>query len=60
MTISATVHAQKTEKNTFEDALQKSGLLPVNCIFIDNTARNLEVPKRWASKLYCLMMQNVI
>lgn len=44
VTISADVHAQKTEKKIFEDALKKSKLNPDECVFIDNTAKNLEIP----------------
>jgi len=42
--ISAQVHCGKTEKKVFEEALKRSGLKPKECVFIDNTAKNLEVP----------------
>lgn len=42
--ISAEVHAWKTEEAIFTEALRRSGLEPQECVFIDNTAGNLEVP----------------
>lgn len=44
--ISAEVHAGKTEEKIFEVALDRSRLEPQESVFIDNTARNLEVPAR--------------
>ncbi len=44
--ISAQVHCGKTEEKIFEEALKRSGLEPQECVFIDNTAQNLEVPAR--------------
>lgn len=44
--ISAEVHAGKTEEAIFKVALNRSGLEPQESVFIDNTARNLEVPAR--------------
>lgn len=48
--ISAGVHAQKTEPRIFEDALRKTKLNPMECVFIDNTATNLEVPSKMGFK----------
>ncbi len=42
--ISAQVHSGKTEERIFAEALKRSGLKPQECVFIDNTAQNLEVP----------------
>ena len=42
--ISAQVHCGKTEEKIFAEALKRSALEPQECIFIDNTAQNLEVP----------------
>ena len=42
--ISAQVHSGKTEEKVFEEALKRSNLKPQECVFIDNTAQNLEVP----------------
>jgi len=42
--ISAQVHSGKTEEKIFEEALKRSNLKPQECVFIDNTAQNLEVP----------------
>ncbi|MBR4083093.1 MAG: HAD family phosphatase [Lachnospiraceae bacterium] len=42
--ISAQVHCGKTEEKIFAEALTRSGLEPGECVFIDNTAQNLEVP----------------
>lgn len=42
--ISAEVHGRKSEKKIFEEALRQSGLKPSECVFIDNTASNLERP----------------
>lgn len=42
--ISAEVHGRKSEKKVFEEALRQSGLKPSECVFIDNTASNLERP----------------
>lgn len=44
--ISAEVHAEKTEEKIFEVALDRSRLEPQEIVFIDNTARNLEVPAK--------------
>ena len=44
--ISAEVHAGKTEEKIFEVALDRSRLEPQEIVFIDNTARNLEVPAK--------------
>jgi len=44
--ISAGVHAQKTESKIFEEALRMAELNPMECVFIDNTAMNLEVPSK--------------
>lgn len=44
VTISADVHAQKTEAKIFDAALSKASLSPAECVFIDNTAKNLEIP----------------
>ena len=64
--ISANVHSRKTEKKIFEEALMQTGLNAEECVFIDNTAANLEKPsemgfatiyfddeKRDFSSLYC-------
>ena len=42
--ISAQVHSGKTEEKIFEEALKRSNLKPQECVFIDNSAQNLEVP----------------
>ena len=42
--ISAEVHGRKSEKRIFEEALRQAGLKPSECVFIDNTASNLEKP----------------
>jgi len=42
--ISAEVHGRKSEKKIFEEALRQSGLKAEECVFIDNTAFNLEKP----------------
>lgn len=42
--ISAQVHCGKTDERIFAEALKRSGLEPGECVFIDNTAQNLEVP----------------
>lgn len=42
--ISAQVHCWKTDERIFEEALKRSGLEPQECVFIDNSAQNLEVP----------------
>ncbi len=42
--ISAQVYSGKTEEKVFEEALKRSNLKPQECVFIDNTAQNLEVP----------------
>lgn len=42
--ISAQVHSGKTEEKIFEEALKRSNLKPQECVFIDNTAQNLEIP----------------
>lgn len=44
--ISAQVHCGKTEEKIFEEALKRSNLKPQECVFIDNTAQNLEVPAK--------------
>ena len=44
--ISAQVHSGKTEEKVFEEALKRSNLKPQECVFIDNTAQNLEVPAK--------------
>ena len=44
--ISAQVHCWKTDEKIFEEALKRSGLEPRECVFIDNSAQNLEVPGR--------------
>lgn len=44
--ISAEVHTGKTEERIFEVVLDRSGLEPQEIVFIDNTARNLEVPTK--------------
>lgn len=44
--ISAQVHSGKTEERIFEEALKRSNLKPQECVFIDNTAQNLEVPAK--------------
>ena len=42
--ISAQVHCRKTDEKIFAEALKRSGLEPGECVFIDNTAQNLEIP----------------
>ena len=42
--ISAQVHSGKTNEKIFAEALKRSGLEAQECVFIDNTAQNLEVP----------------
>jgi len=42
--ISAQVHCWKTDERIFAEALKRSGLEPQECVFIDNSAQNLEVP----------------
>lgn len=44
--ISAGIHAQKTDSKIFEEALRAIELNPAECVFIDNTAMNLEVPSK--------------
>ena len=44
--ISAQVHSGKTEEKIFEEALKRSNLKPQECVFIDNTAQNLEIPAK--------------
>ncbi len=44
--ISAQVHCGKTEEKIFAEALKRSELKPSECVFIDNTAQNLEVPAK--------------
>lgn len=44
--ISAQVHCGKTEERIFAEALKRSELKSQECVFIDNTAQNLEVPAR--------------
>ncbi len=44
--ISASEHAQKTESKIFESVLGKCNLAPKECVFIDNTAKNLVVPSK--------------
>lgn len=44
--ISAQVHSGKTEERIFAEALNRSGLESGECVFIDNTAQNLEVPRQ--------------
>lgn len=44
--ISAQVHSGKTEERIFEEALKRSNLKPQECVFIDNTAQNLEIPAK--------------
>ena len=44
--ISAQVHCRKTDEKIFEEALKRSGLEPRECVFIDNSPQNLEVPGR--------------
>ena len=44
--ISAQVHSGKTEERIFAEALKRSGLKPQECVFIDNTAQNLVVPRQ--------------
>ena len=42
--ISAEVHSRKSDKKIFEETLKQSGLKSSECVFIDNTASNLEKP----------------
>ncbi|MDD5936455.1 MAG: HAD hydrolase-like protein [Clostridiales bacterium] len=42
--ISAESHAQKTEEKIFEDALSMAKLVSTECVFIDNTSNNLNIP----------------
>lgn len=44
--ISAQVHCGKTDEKIFAEALKRSGLESGECVFIDNTAQNLEVPRQ--------------
>lgn len=44
--ISAQVHCGKTDERIFAEALKRSGLEPGECVFIDNTAQNLEIPRK--------------
>ena len=44
VSISARVGSGKASRAIFEDALEKLGVAPEACIFIDNTAQNLVVP----------------
>lgn len=44
--ISAQVHCGKTDEKIFVEALKSSGLESGECVFIDNTAQNLEVPRQ--------------
>ncbi|VVB59923.1 Glyceraldehyde 3-phosphate phosphatase [uncultured archaeon] len=48
--LSADVGATKKEEVIFRRALDSLKLKPQECIFIDNSARNLEVPKRMGFK----------
>ena len=42
--ISAEVHGRKSDKKIFEEALKQSSLKAEECLFVDNTASNLEKP----------------
>lgn len=44
--ISANVHSRKSEEKIFREALEQSGLEAQECVFIDNTRSNLEVPNK--------------
>lgn len=44
--ISAQVHCWKTDEKIFAEALKRGGLESGECVFIDNTAQNLEVPRQ--------------
>ena len=48
--ISANVHSRKTEERIFEEALNQSGLVAAECVFIDNTLENLDAPNRMGFK----------
>lgn len=50
--ISANVHARKSEKKIFHEALSKSGLQAGECFFIDNTRNNLIIPDEMGFKTY--------
>ncbi len=50
--ISANVHARKSEKKIFHEALSGSGLKAEECFFIDNTKDNLIVPNEMGFKTY--------
>lgn len=44
--ISAQIHSRKSEKYIFEDTLSKLNVTPEECVFIDNTEKNLIIPKQ--------------
>lgn len=50
--ISANVHARKSEKKIFHEALSLSGLQAGECFFIDNTRNNLIIPDEMGFKTY--------
>jgi putative hydrolase of the HAD superfamily len=44
ISISSDFHSGKDDKAIFEQTIATLGVLPIECIFIDNTAKNLTVP----------------
>lgn len=50
VTVSATEHARKTESMIFENTLLRCKLNPHECVFIDNTAKNLIIPAELGMK----------
>ena len=52
LSVSAQVGSGKEARAIFEDALRKLGVTPGECIFIDNTARNLVVPAEMGMATY--------
>lgn len=46
VSISAAIHSGKSEKTIFDATITKLNVFPEECIFIDNTAANLEIPRQ--------------
>lgn len=46
VSISAKTHSGKDEKFIFEETVSKLSVLPDECVFIDNTEKNLVIPKK--------------
>jgi HAD superfamily hydrolase (TIGR01509 family) len=46
VSISAVIHSGKSERTIFDTTIKKLNVSPEECIFIDNTAENLKIPKQ--------------